>query len=81
VYIGLLGEHELARVEELGDQALADLEDALVEGRVFSSRLMGVTTLPLLFDIFLRSGSRIQPEIATCFQGMLSSWSRALAMV
>ena len=34
---------------------------------------MGVTTFPLLFDIFLRSGSRIQPEMATCFHGMLFS--------
>ena len=32
---------------------------------------MGVTTLPLLFDIFLRSGSSIQPEIATCCQGIV----------
>ncbi len=34
-----------------------------------SSRPMGVTTLPLDFDIFLRSGSRIQPEIAAFFHG------------
>lgn len=28
-----------------------------------------MTTLPLDFDIFLRSGSRIHPEIAACRQG------------
>ena len=37
-----------------------------------SSSPMGVTTLPLDFDIFLRSGSRIQPEIAACFHGSTS---------
>ena len=30
---------------------------------------IGVTTLPFDFDIFLRSGSRIQPEIATLAHG------------
>src|SRR5665811_687735 len=30
---------------------------------------MGVTTLPLDLDIFLRSGSRIHPEIAACAHG------------
>ncbi|MNW60443.1 hypothetical protein D3C74_384320 [compost metagenome] len=30
---------------------------------------MGVTTLPLDLDIFLRSGSRIQPEIAALVHG------------
>jgi hypothetical protein len=34
-----------------------------------SSRPIGVTTLPLDFDIFLRSGSRIQPEMAESFHG------------
>ena len=33
------------------------------------SRSMGVTALPLDLDIFLRSGSRIQPEIAACCHG------------
>ncbi len=28
-----------------------------------------MTTLPLDFDIFLRSGSSTQPEIAACFHG------------
>ena len=32
-----------------------------------------MTTLPLDLDIFLRSGSRIQPEIAACAQGSRSS--------
>ena len=35
----------------------------------FSSSATGVTTLPLDLDIFLRSGSRIQPEIPVVFQG------------
>ncbi len=30
---------------------------------------MGVTTLPFDFDIFLRSGSRIQPEMAAFDHG------------
>ena len=34
---------------------------------------MGVMTLPLLFDIFLRSGSSTQPEMATCRQGIVPS--------
>ena len=32
-----------------------------------------MTTLPLDFDIFLRSGSRIQPLIAACAQGKVPS--------
>src|SRR5579863_380614 len=47
----------------------------------FSSSDMGVTTLPLLFDIFLRSGSRTQPETRTCRQGSVPSCRRDLAMV
>ncbi len=36
---------------------------------------MGVTTLPRDLDIFLRSGSRIQPLMVACFQGTVScSW-------
>jgi hypothetical protein len=35
-----------------------------------------VTTLPFDFDIFLRSGSRIQPEIAALRQGA-SPWSNS----
>src|SRR5262245_9915532 len=46
-----------------------------------SIRCIGVTTLPRLFAIFLRSGSRIQPEIAMCFQGIAFSCSRDFAMV
>src|SRR5581483_2822055 len=34
-----------------------------------SSRPRGVTTLPLDFDIFLRSGSRIHPDSAALYQG------------
>ncbi len=34
-----------------------------------SSRPIGVTTLPLDLDIFLRSGSRIQPLMVAFFQG------------
>ena len=34
-----------------------------------SSRSIGVTTFPLDLDIFFRSGSRIQPEIATSDHG------------
>ena len=34
-----------------------------------SSNPMGVTTLPLDFDIFFRSGSRTQPEMAACAHG------------
>ena len=34
-----------------------------------SSSPIGVTTLPLDFDIFLRSGSSTQPEIAACVHG------------
>ena len=43
-----------------------------------SSRPIGVTTLPLDFDIFLRSGSRIQPLMAACFHGRPpnSRWAR-----
>ena len=39
---------------------------------------MGVTTLPLDFDIFLRSGSRIHPLRATLRQGSepCSRWAR-----
>jgi hypothetical protein len=33
------------------------------------SRSAGVTTLPADFDIFFRSGSRIQPEMAACRHG------------
>jgi len=33
---------------------------------------IGVTTLPLLFDIFLRSGSSTQPEIAALRHGSAS---------
>ena len=39
----------------------------------WSSRPIGVTTLPLDFDIFLRSGSRIQPLIPACCHGRQSS--------
>src|SRR5215218_3811569 len=37
---------------------------------------VGTTTLPLDFDIFLRSGSTTKPEIAACDQGTtpLSWW-------
>ena len=42
---------------------------------------MGVTTLPLLFDIFLRSGSSTQPEIATARQGISPSCSHAFTIV
>ena len=42
---------------------------------------MGVTTLPLLLDIFLRSGSRTQPEIATFLHGTSPSCSHAFAIV
>src|SRR5450756_2982684 len=37
-----------------------------------SSSPIGVTTLPLDLDIFLRSGSRIQPEMAACAHGRQS---------
>ena len=39
---------------------------------------MGVTTLPLDFDIFLRSGSRIHPDSAALCHGTLScsKWAR-----
>ena len=39
---------------------------------------MGVTTLPLDFDIFLRSGSRIHPDRAAFDQGSepCSKWAR-----
>ncbi|ARX87728.1 hypothetical protein SMD44_07210 [Streptomyces alboflavus] len=42
------------------------------------SRSSGVTALPFDFDIFLRSGSRIHPEIAVCRQGSVSCpvWAR-----
>ena len=33
---------------------------------------MGVTTLPFDFDIFLRSGSRTQPEMAASVHGRQS---------
>ncbi len=44
-----------------------------------SSRSSGVTTFPLDFDIFLRSGSRIQPEMAAFVQGSVpnSVWLRS----
>ncbi|OUD85986.1 hypothetical protein CMMCAS04_16085 [Clavibacter michiganensis subsp. michiganensis] len=41
----------------------------------------GVTTLPLDFDIFLRSGSRIQPEIAAVFHGAVPCSSSARSTV
>ncbi len=34
---------------------------------------IGVTTLPLLFDIFLRSGSSTQPEMAASVHGSASN--------
>src|SRR3954467_6727040 len=34
---------------------------------------MGVTTLPFDFDIFLRSGSTTNPEIAACDHGTVSN--------
>ena len=39
---------------------------------------MGVTTLPFDLAIFLRSGSRIQPEIAMSLHGSTSNsaWER-----
>ena len=39
---------------------------------------MGVTTLPFDFDIFLRSGSRTQPEMAASAHGRqpCSKWAR-----
>ena len=37
-----------------------------------ASRGSGVTTLPRDFDIFLRSGSRTQPEMAASVQGSSS---------
>ncbi len=42
---------------------------------------MGVTTFPTDLDIFLRSGSRIQPEIAACRHGSTpcSRWERSTA--
>src|SRR4029079_5218515 len=39
----------------------------------FSIHSNGTTTLPLDLDIFLRSGSRTQPEIAACFHGSESN--------
>jgi hypothetical protein len=42
---------------------------------------MGVSTLPLLFDIFLRSGSSTQPEIAALRQGIVPSCKSALTIV
>ena len=38
-----------------------------------------MTTLPLDLDIFLRSGSRIQPLMVVCFQGTTSCsrWERS----
>ena len=43
-----------------------------------SNKGIGVTTLPLDFDIFLRSGSRIQPLSAALPQGSVpnSKWAR-----
>ena len=39
------------------------------------SESIGVTTFPRDLDIFFRSGSRIQPEIAACRQGVTPySW-------
>ena len=38
----------------------------------FSSRSVGTTTLPLDFDIFLRSGSRMKPETSACDHGAAS---------
>ena len=38
-------------------------------------------TLPLLFDIFLRSGSSTQPEIAACRHGTVFSCSSAFTIV
>ena len=35
----------------------------------FSRTSVGTTTLPLDFDIFLRSGSRMKPEIRACDHG------------
>ena len=37
--------------------------------RARREKSVGTTTLPLDFDIFFRSGSRMQPEIATLLQG------------
>ena len=39
---------------------------------------VGTTALPLDFDIFLRSGSRMKPEISACDQGTtpFSKWAR-----
>ena len=41
---------------------------------------MGVTTLPLDFDIFFRSGSRIQPDSAALVHGTepCSWWDRTI---
>jgi hypothetical protein len=47
----------------------------------WSRRCIGVTTFPLLFDIFLRSGSSTQPEMATLRQGIVRSCSQALTIV
>jgi hypothetical protein len=48
---------------------------------VLSSSDIGVTTLPFDLDIFLRSGSRIQPEMAVVFQGSESCSKCARATV
>jgi hypothetical protein len=47
----------------------------------WSSRPIGVTTLPLDLLIFLRSGSRIQPDRATCRHGSVPDPSSARSTV
>ena len=44
----------------------------------FSRTSVGTTALPLDFDIFLRSGSMMKPEIRACDQGATwcSKWAR-----
>ena len=41
---------------------------------------VGTTTLPRDFDIFLRSGSRIQPDSIACVHGVtpFSKWARTI---
>jgi hypothetical protein len=64
----------LTRIERRVDARAALRRPVAHASEPCSSRsAIGVTTLPFDFDIFLRSGSSTQPEIAAFFHGRRSS--------
>ncbi len=68
---------QLGRIEDhVGASRPLAAQYRIASEPCWRSESIGVTTFPRDFDIFFRSGSRIQPEIAACRHGATPySWS------